>query len=197
MASTFIGSVDSSNNNLHRRVQRHIAGTYLKQIDPDGMYLDGEYKDKLQQFKELDPDKKEKFDKEHRKYKKTESPYSIQNILWLIASMATFYYSDFYLAVTYDPRVNRLWFNIGMLLVGVNICIAVFLIIWLSYIKKIDSDQWEKRYPAAIPIATASFVLGAFVLTVALWPVWGILTPVILFVLFMGFIVLIAMLPNF
>ncbi|KAK3581611.1 hypothetical protein CHS0354_003150 [Potamilus streckersoni] len=195
--TSFNGSVDSCNNNLHRRVQRHIASTYLKQIDPDGVYLEDEYKDKLQQFKELDPDKKEKFDKEHRKYRKIESPYSIQNILWLLASMATFYYSDFYLAVTYDPRVNRLLFKIGMLLMGVNISIAVFLIIWLSYVKKIDSDKWEKSYPAAIPIATASFVLGAVVLTVALWPVWGILTPVILFILFMGFIVFIAMLPNF
>ena len=50
---------------------------------------------------------KKKFDKQHRKYQKIESAYSIQNILWLIASIGVFYYTDFYLAVRYDPRVNR------------------------------------------------------------------------------------------
>lgn len=34
-------------------------------------------------------------------------------------------------------------------------------------------------------------------LTKGLWPVWNIFTPVILFVLFMGFVVTVAMLPNF
>ena len=42
----------------------------------------------------------------------------------------------------------------------VNIGIGSFLILWLSFVKKVKSDDWEKLYPSAIPIATASFVLG-------------------------------------
>jgi len=34
-------------------------------------------------------------------------------------------------------------------------------------------------------------------MTIGLWPVWGPFTPVILFFIFMGFIVTVAMLPNF
>ena len=73
----------------------------------DGAIVGELYKDRLQQFKEVDPDLKKKFDQQHKKYEKKESAYSIQNILWLIAAIGVFYYTDFYLAIIYDPRINR------------------------------------------------------------------------------------------
>lgn len=57
--------------------------------------------------------------------------------------------------------IFRLWFNIGAGLISINICIAAFLIVWLTYIKKITTDEWERRFPAAIPVATGCFVIGA------------------------------------
>ena len=54
----------------------------------------------------------------------------------------------------------RLWFNIGALSVAVNVSIAIFLIVYLSFIKKVSSDDWERKYPSLIPIATAAFVIG-------------------------------------
>ncbi|GAB1603929.1 transmembrane protein 128-like isoform X1 [Argonauta hians] len=125
------------------------------------------------------------------------SPYSIWNAMWLITSIATFYYSDFYPALLYDTRINRFWFNLGAILIGVNITIGAFLILWTSCIKKIPSDEWERQYPAAIPTATASFILGVVCVTIGLWPVWSILTPLILFLIFMGCVVIIAMIPDF
>jgi len=38
--------------------------------------------------------------------------------------------------------------------------IATFLILYLSWVCKVPSEEWEKRYPAAIPVATAAFVIG-------------------------------------
>ncbi|XP_064601964.1 transmembrane protein 128-like [Liolophura sinensis] len=177
-------------NELHRRVQHKIAGHYLKAMQPDEAP-----EDKLK----MDSETRRRFEDKYGKYKRnlTSSPYTIQNVCWLIVSMAVFYYTDFYLVLRYDPKVNRFWLNIGLLLIGVNVSIALFLILWLNYVKKLTTDQWEKRYPAAIPIATACFILGGILLTVGLWPVWRILTPVILAVLFMGFVVTVAMFPNF
>ncbi|XP_070175510.1 cilia- and flagella-associated protein 410-like [Littorina saxatilis] len=43
---------------------------------------------------------------------------------------------------------------------AVTVAIALFMIFWLSLVKKVKSDDWEKRHPAAIPVATASFILG-------------------------------------
>lgn len=135
-----------------------------------------------------------RYEEEH---KPKTSPYTLRNVVWLVAAMAVFYYSDFYPALKYDPRINRTWLNIGLMLIAVNIGIALFLIIWISCVQKINSDEWERRYPAAIPVATGAFIIGAICLTVGLWPVWSILTPLILFVLFMGFVVIVTMLPNF
>ena len=42
------------------------------------------------------------------KEQKKESPYSLGNICWFIASVALFYYLDFPTACLYDPRVKRL-----------------------------------------------------------------------------------------
>ena len=42
----------------------------------------------------------------------------------------------------------------------VNIGIAFFLIVYLSWIKKMSSDDWEKNYPCAIPVATGAFIMG-------------------------------------
>ena len=73
----------------------------------DGVIAGELYKDKLQAFRSVDPELKKKFDQQHRQYEKKESAYSIQNVLWLIAAIGVLYYTDFYLAIRYDPRINR------------------------------------------------------------------------------------------
>jgi hypothetical protein len=55
----------------------------------------------------MDEETREEFEKRFGKYRTKESPYSIQNILWFISSIAVFYYTDFYIACRYDQRVNR------------------------------------------------------------------------------------------
>ena len=46
-------------------------------------------------------------------------------------------------------------------LILVNISVAVYLVIWLSLIKKVDSYKWNDLHPNLIPIATGSFVVGS------------------------------------
>nr|XP_022343076.1 transmembrane protein 128-like isoform X1 [Crassostrea virginica] len=183
-------------DNVRRRVQHKIAEKYMgefeSEIDPNE-----ETNEKSTLSQHLDEKTQAEIEKTYGKYRRKESAYSIQNILWLITSIAVFYYTDFYIACRYDQRVNRIWFNVGGILILVNVCIAAFLIVYITYIKKVSADDWEKHYPAAIPIATGSFIMGSVCVTVGLWPLWNIFTPVILFILFMGMIVTLAMLPNF
>ncbi|XP_048747332.1 transmembrane protein 128-like [Ostrea edulis] len=175
--------------NVRRRVQQKIAGKFIGAIGTD--------EDKSSLSQNMDEETREQFEKRFGKYRTKESPYSIQNILWFVSSIAVFYYTDFYIACRYDQRVNRVWFNVGAILILVNVSIAAFLIVYITYIKKVSTDDWETHYPAAIPIATGSFIIGGVCVTVGLWPIWNIFTPVILFTLFMGLIVTLAMLPNF
>ena len=68
----------------------------------------------------------------------------------------------------------------GFGLIGVNVAIAFYMIVWLSFIKKVSTNSWNDLHPTLIPIATACFVTGSLFLTVAIWPVYSFLTAPIL-----------------
>ena len=53
--------------------------------------------------------------------------------------------------------VCRFFFNVGLAGFGGWMLMAVYLIIWLKYIKKIPGE-WEDYWPQAIPIATVMAV---------------------------------------
>ena len=53
--------------------------------------------------------------------------------------------------------VSRFSFNIGLAGFGGWVCMAIYLVIWLKYILKVDVE-WEEYAPRAIPIATACAV---------------------------------------
>ncbi|KAK2573124.1 Transmembrane protein 128 [Acropora cervicornis] len=50
------------------------------------------------------------------------------------------------------------WLYVGGGLIGVNLSIGCYCVLWLSYYKKIT--DWDKHSPYIIPIATASFIAG-------------------------------------
>ncbi|XP_019620726.1 PREDICTED: transmembrane protein 128-like [Branchiostoma belcheri] len=156
---------------LRHRVQSRLAESFMQQLQDDSQ-------DRPQQAKE------EKL-----------SRINAHTIFWLVASMAMFYYTDIAVALRVDPRINWLWLLPGAVLIGLNVGIGAFLIVWLSWIKGVSTDEWEKRYPSAIPTATASFIIGGLCCMVGLWPVWGFLTPIILFTLFMGVVMVISLFP--
>ncbi|GFN73763.1 transmembrane protein 128-like [Plakobranchus ocellatus] len=128
-----------------------------------------------------------------REPSKSASPFCFQNLLWLVVALMVFYFSDFFRVMMYDLRIKRIWYWIGIAMMSIHIGTAAFLVIWLGYWKKISSEHWDKKYPKAIPIATASFLVGILCLSVALWPVWGFLAPIILLSLFMGVVIIVAM----
>lgn len=82
-------------------------------------------------------------------------------------------------------QLNRFAFNIALACFGGWCCIASYLIIWLKYVKKIESE-WEEHSPRAIPLATISAVLSLFAFCGAFWPLYGLLSIPIVFLLFLG-----------
>lgn len=86
--------------------------------------------------------------------------------------------------LVFSPR-RRFFFNIGLAGFSAWMLMAMYLIIWLKYIKKI-AVEWEEYWPQAIPVATVCAVLSILGFVVAFWPVWGWLTLPAIFVLFLG-----------
>ncbi|XP_071828554.1 transmembrane protein 128-like [Apostichopus japonicus] len=123
------------------------------------------------------------------------SPYNLHTLFWILATVGLCYFTDFLPTVQQSHDINRAWLYVGFGFIGTNVMIGFYLIVICSWIKKID--DWEQHAPTAVPLATAFFMMGALCMNVALWPVYGILTPAFLFTIFMGFIVSVSMLPSF
>ena len=52
----------------------------------------------------------------------------------------------------------RFWLNIGGVLIGINLAIGAYFILWVSYYLKIS--DWDSHNTILIPIATAAFIAG-------------------------------------
>jgi len=121
------------------------------------------------------------------------SRINTHSIFWMVASIAVFYYTDFYMAVKLDPNVNWSYLYPGIGFIFISVFIGMFCVIWCHYIKGVS--DYENLYPAAVPLATISFLAGMICCCAALWPIWGWLTIPILLTLFMGMMFATTILP--
>lgn len=84
-----------------------------------------------------------------------------ENACWLLASVACVYFTDIVNVVLYDQTIYRHIMLFAFFLIACNICIAFYLIVYVTCIRKINSNKWNDLYPGLIPIATACFISGS------------------------------------
>ncbi|KAF7649944.1 hypothetical protein LDENG_00133750 [Lucifuga dentata] len=114
------------------------------------------------------------------------------SVFWILASVAVTYYVDFIRNIIENDDIKRWWFNIGLILLGICLLLAIFCIVYLEWFKGIQ--HYDQEYPAIPPITTAIFIAASCSFNIALWPVWSFFTPVILFTQFMGVVMFISLL---
>lgn len=92
--------------------------------------------------------------------------YKLHALLWIIIAAALAVYTDLYDVIVDghpparpEAEINRFAFNVGVAGFSGWLLMAMYLIIWLKYIKKIKGE-WEEYWPQSIPIATALAVLS-------------------------------------
>mmetsp|Transcript_9496 Transcript_9496/g.18671 ORF Transcript_9496/g.18671 Transcript_9496/m.18671 type:complete len:126 (+) Transcript_9496:248-625(+) len=106
------------------------------------------------------------------------------------------YYTDLPKTLMEDKRINRLFLNVAVVCLAINIVIMGYLTFWVPYQERVLSKKmgkpkkldWEVYCPRMIPTMTAFGLLFFFALAKAMWGVYGFLTPLMLLVLFIGFI---------
>ncbi|RKP12690.1 hypothetical protein BJ684DRAFT_11133, partial [Piptocephalis cylindrospora] len=81
------------------------------------------------------------------------------------------------------------WFIFGVLIALVPV--AIFL--RLQYRQRvlghrINYSRWEQELPKEITTATLTGIVSGLCFVMAFWPMWGFLTPLILFAIFIGFL---------
>lgn len=114
------------------------------------------------------------------------------SVFWIVASICVTYYVDFVRNIMENEDIKSWWFNVGLILLGLCLSLAMFCIVYLEWFKGIQ--HYDQEYPAIPPITTAAFIAASCSLNMALWPVWSFFTPLILFTQFMGVVMLISML---
>ncbi|KAM8867295.1 transmembrane protein 128 [Synchiropus picturatus] len=114
------------------------------------------------------------------------------SVFWICASVIVTYYVDFFQNILENEEIKSWWFNVGLLLLGICLTLALFCIVYLEWYKGIQ--HYDQVYPAIPPITTAAFIAASCSFNFALWPVWSFFTPLILFTQFMGVVMLISLL---
>eukprot|EP01012_Entosiphon_sulcatum_P038084 TRINITY_DN49179_c0_g1_i1.p1 TRINITY_DN49179_c0_g1~~TRINITY_DN49179_c0_g1_i1.p1 ORF type:complete len:157 (-),score=28.43 TRINITY_DN49179_c0_g1_i1:43-513(-) len=89
-----------------------------------------------------------------------------------------------------NQKIHRWLMWVGLAGFGTNALIGLFLVVYVEWWQKQDMKTY---HPLAIPIATGAACFGFVVLTIALWPVFHLLTPVILFIAVYGIVNLISL----
>jgi hypothetical protein len=68
------------------------------------------------------------------------------------------------------------------------------MVVYLRYIARVDY-AWEVALPWGIPVSTGASVLAGLFFTIGLWPAYSFGTPLLLFTLFMGALMLTHFIP--
>ncbi|XP_054059626.1 transmembrane protein 128 [Rissa tridactyla] len=126
------------------------------------------------------------------KKRKPLSRLNIHSAFWILASIAVTYYFDFFKTVKETAQADSWWFASGSCLLAVCLSVAFYCILYLEWYCGIE--DYDAQYPALIPITTATFIAAAICFNIALWPVWSFMTPLLLFIQFMGVVMLVSLL---
>ncbi|XP_039652432.1 transmembrane protein 128 isoform X3 [Perca fluviatilis] len=87
------------------------------------------------------------------------------SIFWIVSSMGVTYYVDFLRNIIENNDIKSWWFNVGLILLGICLSLAMFCIVYLEWFKGIQ--HYEQEYPAIPPITTAAFIAASCRLTPA------------------------------
>nr|XP_020448165.1 transmembrane protein 128 isoform X2 [Monopterus albus] len=92
-------------------------------------------------------------------------------IFWIVASVGVTYYVDFLYNIMENNDIKSWWFNVGLVLLGICLSLAMFCIVYLEWFKGIQ--HYDQKYPAIPPITTAAFIAAScsyFFLTLSWCP---------------------------
>ena len=86
-----------------------------------------------------------------------------------------------------------MFMDLSLLCLGLNMAIMIYVTLIMP-LKGLPADI--EKVPKLIPILTVSGLLLPIFLTLAIWPVWGFLSPLYIFILCFGFIFALTFLPD-
>ncbi|XP_005408898.1 PREDICTED: transmembrane protein 128 [Chinchilla lanigera] len=116
---------------------------------------------------------------------------NIHSAFWILASVILTYYVDFFKTLKENFHTSS-WFLPGAALLLVSLSVAFYCIVYLEWYRGVE--EYDVKYPALVPVTTATFIAAGICFNIALWSVWSFFTPLLLFTQFMGVVMFISLL---
>lgn len=102
-------------------------------------------------------------------------------VVWVVTAAIVVKVSNTPFVLLSDERVIRPLLHAALVLMGINTLLVLYLAIYLPKIKGIqDSSGWDVYCPRVVPSMTIFGAVAAILLIRCTWPVWGVLSPLIL-----------------
>jgi hypothetical protein len=111
----------------------------------------------------------------------------IHAFFWVGTAIAVVYFTDLVNVVLNDARVNRISLNLAVICLVANLGIILYATVWLPVVMKVTMSI-DLYSPKIIPISTSIGLVCVICLMIALWPIWGLLTPFLVLFLLFGFL---------
>jgi hypothetical protein len=92
-----------------------------------------------------------------------------------------------------NEDINPMFMNLSLICLGINMSILIYVTMIMP-LKGQESDI--EKIPSLVPVMAICSVALPIFLMIAIWPVWGLWSPIYLFVLSLGYIFSLTFLPN-
>ena len=118
---------------------------------------------------------------------------NIQAMFWMAIACLIIYKTNFFRQLWENDDINSFFMSLTLICLGLNLS----LLFYVTTIRPLQglSDDIEK-IPSLIPIMTAVGVSMPIFLILSIWPIWGFLSPIYIFIMTMGAIFAMTYLPG-
>ena len=104
---------------------------------------------------------------------------------WVVISILILYYTDLIHQITSDKRIERFSLTIAITSLSINLVLVLYSTIWLPYMMK-TKVPIEIYAPKLVPISALLAIITIIMFMYALWPIYGLLTPLLILILTLG-----------
>jgi len=116
-----------------------------------------------------------------------------QALFWIAVSCLIVYKTNFFRQLWENEDINQTFMSLALICLGLN----VSLLLYITAIRPLQGlDDNIESIPALIPVMTVVGILLPVFIVLAIWPIWGFLSPVYIFIMTMGYIFVLTFLPG-
>lgn len=130
-------------------------------------------------FIHIETEKKNLSKAERRRLRADKAEYystKMHAVLWIVVALVIGYYINFIKVCAQSDKINRFWFNLGVILMIISTVLVIYMAIYVPRVLKIDYEP-QVYAPRMLPLTGVCTLFCGLFFIIGLWPVYGLFTP--------------------